>query len=626
MKTRISYLLAVLTVAISCVNENVPTSILGKEEFFCHIENEETTRTTLDQNNNVIWSAEDQLVIFKKNSIPAKYQISENCVGKTSGSFYKVNSDEFNAGSELDHNVALYPYQENVEITKLDSDSPTSSYKIAGYNFPAEQAYEENSFANGAFPMAAVSDNYDLTFRNICGGIKLQLKGTQKVTSIKIEGKNSEKLAGNVDITVYADESLKPAITMASDALTTVTLNCGEGVQLSDGTSTEFVIALPPVLFSSGFTLTITDAQSKIYIIETDKANTVLRSSLLTMPAFKLDTNPSEEQPGDDELIVPVVTVSLNSTSLKLYKGSSYMLTATIKPKDATDNTVVWSSDVPSVATVDQTGLVTGISTGTATISASAGGKVAKCTVTVSSSLVATSDYIDEYGINHGKGTTIGMAIWAPVNCGYHETDFKYGKLYQWGRKYGQGYSGEFFDGDRKQTYSDATVPTIEEGGVSLVSGQHKSKSNVFFTGTSEFNYDYLYPQESKLWNSGTEANPVKTEYDPCPEGWRVPTYAELDNLNNNHSSLVTDENGQTGYWFSGENPYTETVPQVFFPSAGRRYCDGEADNRGRLGFYWSSLWEPTSKFSRNLYCQTNSVNMNSSFCAHGFSVRCVQE
>ena len=41
-------------------------------------------------------------------------------------------------------------------------------------------------------------------------------------------------------------------------------------------------------------------------------------------------------------------------------------------------------------------------------------------------------DYIDEYGINHGGGILIGDILWAPVNCGYHETDYPYGKLYQW--------------------------------------------------------------------------------------------------------------------------------------------------------------------------------------------------
>ena len=65
-------------------------------------------------------------------------------------------------------------------------------------------------------------------------------------------------------------------------------------------------------------------------------------------------------------------------------------------------------------------------------------------------------DYVDEYGVNHGPGIKIGIHVWAPVNCGYHATDYKYGKMYQWGRKYGQGF------GD------DATVPNREYGAVSL--------------------------------------------------------------------------------------------------------------------------------------------------------------
>ena len=78
-------------------------------------------------------------------------------------------------------------------------------------------------------------------------------------------------------------------------------------------------------------------------------------------------------------------------------------------------------------------------------------------------------EYIDEYGINHGPGIKIGPHVWAPVNCGYHATDYKYGKLYQWGRKYGQGF------GD------DASVPVLEDGGVSLEVGNDKSKENVYY-------------------------------------------------------------------------------------------------------------------------------------------------
>ena len=222
-------------------------------------------------------------------------------------------------------------------------------------------------------------------------------------------------------------------------------------------------------------------------------------------------------------------------------------------------------------------------------------------------------DYIDEYGINHGPGVKIGEAVWAPVNCGYHATDFKYGKLYQWGRKYGQGYDD-----------NDASVPTIEEGGLSVITGQHKNKANVFFRSTSEFDNDWLYPQDSKLWNSGTEDNPQKTEYDPCPEGWRVPTYAELGELINHYSSWTTDDKGQRGRWFSGPNLYTASVHQVFFPAAGYRYYNhGDANNRGNNGNYWSSRTNNTN--ANNLYFNSSNVNMNNNNRANGYSVRCVQ-
>ena len=121
--------------------------------------------------------------------------------------------------------------------------------------------------------------------------------------------------------------------------------------------------------------------------------------------------------------------------------------------------------------------------------------------------MIDSIDYIDEYGVNHGPGIKVGIHIWSPVNCGYHATDYKYGKLYQWGRLYGQGF------GD------DATVPTRESGAVSLEVGNDKSNANVIFEGSYDSRYDWLSPQNHLLWNSGPEFEPVKTEFDPCPDG-----------------------------------------------------------------------------------------------------------
>ena len=615
---------AALTALVAC-QKNEVAAPAADSVLYATIEETNATKTYMDSNNNIRWSEGDQVIAFMKSSYGHKYQLISSFAGKTYADFSIVSSGSGNlsAGTEWNHNIVYYPYSDAIEAEKSGNNYALNVV------LPSEQTYAVESFGNGSMAMVAVSEDNDITFRNVLGGMKLQLRGTQKVKSIKLEGKNNEKLSGAATVTAYTDET-KPAITMASGASKTITLNCGSGVQLNESTATEFIVALPPVLFSKGFTVTITDTESKTYTVETDKANAVLRSSILAMPAFKLGNSPSDEG-SDDELVIPVVTISLSSTSLKFYEGDSYQLTATVKPKDATDKTVVWSSDMPSVATVDQSGHVTGISAGTANISASAGGKVAKCTVTVSSRVVATADYIDEYGVNHGKGIAIGMAIWAPVNCGYHATDFKYGKLYQWGRKYGQGYDGYLYDlfGDKTGTYSDATVPTIEDGGISAMTGQHESKSNVFFTSTEEFNYDWLYPQDSELWNSGTESNPVKTENDPCPDGWRVPTYAELDELNNNDSYFTTDDNGHSGIWFSGPNSYTASVPQVFFPAAGfLSYYDGHAGCRDQRGNYWSSrpYYDPRYDLLRAYYLNFDREMGDYYYCANGYSVRCVQE
>ena len=236
-------------------------------------------------------------------------------------------------------------------------------------------------------------------------------------------------------------------------------------------------------------------------------------------------------------------------------------------------------------------------------------------------------DYVDEYGVNHGPGIKIDGTVWAPVNCGYHKDDYKYGKLYQWGRKYGQGYSGKLYDnnGNVIGEISDAEVPAIEEGGVSVVTGNQMSHSNIFYT--SFYKGDWVELQDGELWNSGTESNPIKTEYDPCPDGWRVPTYAELDDLNNNYSSWTTDEKGQSGRWFSGANSYTEASPQVFLPAAGNRHgSDGNVGPRGNWGDYWSSMPSAnTYGGADRLEFSKSVVSLHSLGRANGSSVRCVQ-
>ena len=73
------------------------------------------------------------------------------------------------------------------------------------------------------------------------------------------------------------------------------------------------------------------------------------------------------------------IAVSPSTSSINV--GGTRQLTATTNP--VTSATFAWSSSNTAVATVDQSGLVTGTGNGTATISAKAGGKTGTASVTV---------------------------------------------------------------------------------------------------------------------------------------------------------------------------------------------------------------------------------------------------
>lgn len=81
---------------------------------------------------------------------------------------------------------------------------------------------------------------------------------------------------------------------------------------------------------------------------------------------------------------IPVASVTVSQAQLSLYRAKEHQLSAAIAPANATDKTVTWESDNPSVAEVSGNGLVKAKAKGTATITASASnGLQSKCTVTV---------------------------------------------------------------------------------------------------------------------------------------------------------------------------------------------------------------------------------------------------
>ena len=79
-------------------------------------------------------------------------------------------------------------------------------------------------------------------------------------------------------------------------------------------------------------------------------------------------------------------SINLSDDKISVFTGNKVRLSATVKPSDAKCTGVMWESSDESIATVDTFGLVSGVKSGTATITAKTidGGIAATCELTVS--------------------------------------------------------------------------------------------------------------------------------------------------------------------------------------------------------------------------------------------------
>ncbi len=107
------------------------------------------------------------------------------------------------------------------------------------------------------------------------------------------------------------------------------------------------------------------------------EGNTVITCASKANPAIKADCVVS--------VIIPVKAVSLSKYNLSLEAGQTDRLTATIDPKNATDQTVTWASSNENVVVVSDNGEVRAVHGGTCTITctSNSGSKTASCAVTV---------------------------------------------------------------------------------------------------------------------------------------------------------------------------------------------------------------------------------------------------
>lgn len=121
-----------------------------------------------------------------------------------------------------------------------------------------------------------------------------------------------------------------------------------------------------------------------ITVTTEDGNKTATKTITVTNKSSNPSQNPNPEPSKPEQSNVPVTDVSISGETV-VVEGSSITLTAIVNPENATNKEVTWQSSNNGIATVSPSGVVTGISAGTTTITATTkdGNKVATHDITV---------------------------------------------------------------------------------------------------------------------------------------------------------------------------------------------------------------------------------------------------
>ena len=251
----------------------LPDNIQPHDVLQVSVGDEDESRIQLD-NGKTVWTQGDKVSVFYKTTGNECWRFNGK-TGDRSGTLSKVSG---NAGTtNTDKVIALYPYDPNCAI----------SGNMISTTIPTTQTYKANSFGDGGNIMVAINDNNELKFKSIFGWIRLSLTDVleRKVENITFCGNNNEKLAGSVII----NSGTQKIYISGND--TSLTLNCGEGVQLSSNVPSNFYIAVTPQTFTAGVSIKVRMTNGTSLKKDYEKSFTITRNNIQPIKASNFQSS-----------------------------------------------------------------------------------------------------------------------------------------------------------------------------------------------------------------------------------------------------------------------------------------------------------------------------------------------
>ena len=187
-----------LAMVLSCNVREEFEPELQKVTFQAVMADVPPTKTVLQSDGSVFWSPGDAINLFYGDAVSEKMVYDSTATVAAQASFTGTLPTGF-APNGKDEFWAVYPYsKDNV----FDGSSVTLT-------LPDLQPSVTGTFADDLFISLARSTGYELSFYNLCGGIKFSVT-TPGITRVVFYGHQEEYLAGKVK--VGFDENGKPLV------------------------------------------------------------------------------------------------------------------------------------------------------------------------------------------------------------------------------------------------------------------------------------------------------------------------------------------------------------------------------------------------------------------------------
>ncbi len=230
-----------LAIIVSCnVREDV-LPLSQKTAFKAVMADVPPTKTVLQSDGSVFWSPGDAINLFYGDAVSTKMVFDSSATAAVAQASFAGALPAGFSPSGTDNFWAVYPYSKD---NSFDGSTVTLS-------LPEVQTAVEGTFSDDLFISLARSTGYELSFYNLCGGIKFSV-ANPGIQSVTFQGLNDEVLSGQVKVTFNAEG--KPVVQEPVKYVNMILLNAPDGKEFEVG-KWYYMVSLPAEL-TNGYRMT----------------------------------------------------------------------------------------------------------------------------------------------------------------------------------------------------------------------------------------------------------------------------------------------------------------------------------------------------------------------------------